>query len=55
MLQPLRSCSEGGRVLLADDNADMRAYVSRLLASRFEVQAVTDGQAAIEAIRERDA
>ena len=45
--------SEGGRILLADDNADMRAYVSRLLASQFEVQAVTDGQAAIEAIRER--
>jgi PAS domain S-box-containing protein len=44
--------SEGGRILLADDNADMRAYVSRLLASRFEVQAVADGQAAIEAIRE---
>jgi PAS domain S-box-containing protein len=45
--------SEGGLILLADDNADMRAYISRLLASKFEVQAVTDGQAAIEAIRER--
>ena len=45
--------SEGGLILLADDNADMRAYISRLLASQFEVQAVTDGQAAIEAIRER--
>jgi DNA-binding response OmpR family regulator len=44
--------SEGGRILLADDNADMRSYVSRLLASRFEVQAVADGQAAIEAIRD---
>jgi PAS domain S-box-containing protein len=45
--------SEGGRILLADDNADMRAYVSRLLSSRFEVQAVADGQAAIEAIQKR--
>ncbi len=42
-----------GRVLLADDNADMRAYVSRLLASRFEVQAVSDGEAALEAARAR--
>jgi PAS domain S-box-containing protein len=44
---------EGGRILLADDNSDMRAYVSRLLASRFEVEQVVDGQAAIEAVRER--
>ncbi|HLH97865.1 MAG TPA: response regulator [Xanthobacteraceae bacterium] len=45
--------AEGGRVLLADDNADMRAYVRRLLSSRFDVQAVADGQAAIEAIHKR--
>jgi len=45
--------SGDGRILLADDNADMRAYVARLLASRFEVQAVEDGQAAIETIRDR--
>ena len=44
--------SGAGRILLADDNADMRAYVSRLLVSQFEVQAVADGRAAIEAIRE---
>jgi DNA-binding response OmpR family regulator len=44
---------DSGRVLLADDNADMRDYVSRLLALRFEVHAVSDGQAAIDAIRER--
>jgi CheY-like chemotaxis protein len=36
--------------LLADDNTDMRAYVGRLLASRFEVQAVEDGQAAIDMV-----
>ncbi len=39
------------RVLLADDNADMRDYVGRLLAERFEVTAVSDGQAALESIR----
>jgi signal transduction histidine kinase len=39
------------RVLWADDNADMRAYVTRLLGARFEVTAVADGQAALEAAR----
>lgn len=38
-----------GRVLLADDNADMREYVRRILSSDFEVEAVADGQAALEA------
>src|SRR5262249_54332130 len=39
------------RVLLADDNADMRAYVERLLSRRFEVEAVGDGAAALAAGR----
>jgi PAS domain S-box-containing protein len=39
------------RVLVADDNADMRAYVSRLLAGRFQVDAVADGEAALAAAR----
>jgi PAS domain S-box-containing protein len=38
-----------GRVLVADDNADMRAYVSRLLAPRCTVTAVADGEAALTA------
>ncbi|MDO9714041.1 ATP-binding protein [Paracraurococcus lichenis] len=43
-----------GRVLLADDNADMRDYVRRLLAGRgYEVEAVADGEAALEAARRR--
>jgi signal transduction histidine kinase len=37
-----------GRVLLADDNADMRAYVYRLLSPHFEVDAVSDGRQALE-------
>ena len=37
-----------GRVLLADDNADMREYVFRLLSPHFEVEAVPDGQAALD-------
>jgi PAS domain S-box-containing protein len=39
------------RIVWADDNADMREYVSRLLGGRFDVQAVADGQAALEAAR----
>ncbi|HWQ34304.1 MAG TPA: ATP-binding protein [Blastocatellia bacterium] len=43
-----------GRILLADDNADMREYVRRLLVQQgCEVIAVADGQAALEAARER--
>jgi signal transduction histidine kinase len=40
-----------GRVLLADDNADMREYVRRVLSAAFEVETVPDGQAALEAVR----
>jgi PAS domain S-box-containing protein len=39
------------RILWADDNSDMRDYVRRLLEERFEVTAVADGQAALDAIR----
>lgn len=41
------------RILLVDDNADMRGYVRRLLAERYEVEAVGDGEAALAAARER--
>ena len=39
------------RVLLADDNADMRQYVARLLSAAYDVVAVADGQAALDAAR----
>jgi signal transduction histidine kinase len=39
-----------GRVLLADDNADMRDYVRRLLEPRCHVHAVADGEAALAAL-----
>lgn len=38
------------RILLADDNSDMRQYVRRLLAPLYDVEAVEDGQAALEAV-----
>lgn len=41
------------RILIADDNADMRQYLVRLLSERYEVEAVPDGQAALAAARER--
>jgi PAS domain S-box-containing protein len=41
------------RILLADDNSDMREYVRRLLAANYEVEAVADGEAALQAARER--
>jgi PAS domain S-box-containing protein len=40
------------RILLADDNADMRDYVRRLLGDRYEVTAVADGAAALAAARQ---
>lgn len=36
------------KVLLADDNADMREYVERLLASQFEVTTAVNGEDAFE-------
>jgi PAS domain S-box-containing protein len=41
------------RILFADDNADMRAYVRRLLGRRYHVEVVPDGHAALEAARSR--
>ena len=39
------------RVLVADDNADMRQYVVNLLAEHFTVEGVPDGEAALAAVR----
>ena len=39
------------RVLVADDNADMRNYVRQLLIPRYEVETVGNGVEALEAIR----
>ncbi|HVG10381.1 MAG TPA: ATP-binding protein [Thermoanaerobaculia bacterium] len=39
------------RILLADDNSDMRDYIRRLLSTEYEVTAVADGAAALEAVR----
>jgi signal transduction histidine kinase len=41
------------RVLFADDNPDLRAYVRGLLAPSFDVEAVANGVEALRAARER--
>jgi signal transduction histidine kinase len=41
------------RVLIADDNADMRQFLIGLLSPRYDVEAVADGVAALASIRER--
>jgi DNA-binding NtrC family response regulator/signal transduction histidine kinase len=38
-------------IVVADDNADMRHYLSHLLGGRYEVHAVSDGRQALEATR----
>jgi signal transduction histidine kinase/DNA-binding response OmpR family regulator len=43
----------GGRVLLVDDNADMRCYATRLLSAYWEVETASDGRTALEAARQR--
>ncbi|MFI5901654.1 SpoIIE family protein phosphatase [Streptomyces cyaneofuscatus] len=49
---PAARLSAQARVLIADDNADMREYLSRLLrGAGYQVHAVDDGQQALEAIR----
>ncbi|MEH2344888.1 MAG: ATP-binding protein [Nostoc sp.] len=50
---PLCPSAPSARILLADDNADMRDYVNRLLSQQYEVEAVPDGLTALESARGR--
>ena len=45
--------SERARVLVADDNADMRDYIGRLLGARHDCEMAADGEAALAATRRR--
>ncbi|PSB03214.1 diguanylate cyclase [Merismopedia glauca CCAP 1448/3] len=50
----LRSSAYSGRILLVDDNTDMRDYVKRLLSDRgYEVETAVDGIAALTAVRQQ--
>jgi len=42
----------GVRILLADDNADMRSYITRLLSPHWHVETVADGNAALQRARQ---
>lgn len=46
-----RSGGDRPKILLADDNGDLRDYVQRILAPHFDVDAVGDGVAALELAR----
>jgi len=50
-LSSVQPPTERELILLADDNADMRAYVARLLRDKYRVHAVHDGLEAVEATR----
>jgi signal transduction histidine kinase len=51
---PVPLSDSGAHILLADDNADLRSYIARLLAERgYEVTPAADGEAALDAIRRR--
>ncbi len=41
------------RILIADDNADLRDYLRRLLARHWDVETVGDGRAALDAVAAR--
>jgi signal transduction histidine kinase/PAS domain-containing protein len=47
---PVPEAGVRARVLIADDNSDMRQYLARLLSEQYEVETVADGQAAIRAV-----
>ena len=45
--------AERPRVLVADDNVDMRRYIERLLNGQYRVETVADGAAALAAVQQR--
>jgi DNA-binding NtrC family response regulator len=48
---PSEAAATRESIVVADDNADMRQYLSHLLGARYEVHAVADGRQALEATR----
>lgn len=50
---PVPHAGVRARILVADDNADMRQYLARLLSEQYEVETVADGQAAIQSAHQR--
>jgi PAS domain S-box-containing protein len=48
---PVAEDAASARVLIADDNADMRDYLARILGPSYRVDVVADGGAALDRIR----
>jgi signal transduction histidine kinase len=51
--EPVDTVPAAARILIADDHTDVRNYLTRLLGRRWTIEAVADGDAALEAIRTR--
>ncbi|HEX8034523.1 MAG TPA: ATP-binding protein, partial [Ktedonobacterales bacterium] len=52
-LAPLSDGAARARILLADDNADLREYLQRLLTAHYDVEVVPNGSAALAAAQAR--
>ncbi len=50
LLQGLTNQPQDARILIVDDNADMRGYLQRLLEKRYQVETANDGLAALDLI-----
>ena len=52
-LKPAEGTTSRSHVLIADDNADMREYLARLLGQHWSIEAVADGEQALAAMGRR--
>jgi PAS domain S-box-containing protein len=52
-IAPVAQSTLRERIVWADDNADMREYVRRLLGARYDVETVADGAEALRSIQEQ--
>lgn len=51
--QPLASSPSSARILLVDDNADMRSYLERILSERWQVETAANGAIALSLIQQQ--
>ena len=54
-LAPAEGVASKAHLLIADDNADMREYLARLLGQHWSIETVADGEQALAAMRRRRA
>ncbi|HEY7171101.1 MAG TPA: ATP-binding protein [Vicinamibacterales bacterium] len=50
---PVAAATDAARIVLADDNADMRGYLARLLGARWHVETAPDGEQALAVVNAR--